>query len=122
MTTSMDGFGKNLIVARHAEETPLCDFCSAGNPKHAMDCEDFEVYLDGVHVGRTIGAWYACDVCQALVDEGNRVALIQRSLEAFMERYPEVYDDVDLMADYALAAKAYHDDFFRHRKTPATTS
>ena len=72
---------------------PICDFCSAQNPRWEFQIEaGHEIGEDHV-MGRELhsmdrdGLWGACDVCKEFIVNRQNAALAERSMNHFFKLY-----------------------------------
>lgn len=74
-------------------QKPKCDFCSAPAAPWVYTAEEFDAYIarqsGSVLVGRSDGAWSACDHCKRLIDAGKWDELALHSFEALLYEHPE---------------------------------
>lgn len=86
------------MVEVRVEEYPVCDFCSDIEPRYLEDCETFESYLWGEgmdpnkpeYIGKSLGAWAACEVCHRLIDARKWATLKRRAVDAMCRKHPEM--------------------------------
>ena len=72
---------RDMIEHSTAFGDPLiCDFCSDPNPTWSLDCATYVCSLDDDGV-RNLGAWLACEACEALIRGEDWHALAVRSRE-----------------------------------------
>ena len=106
-------------------EPRSCDFCSepASWTFPAVSFETAIRDLDGrTHV--SAGGWDACDGCRFLVEDGDRLGLLDRSIDAFAAKLAVDFAGRAL-SEYersvlAETLGAVHDRFFESRTGPAT--
>ncbi len=91
----------------------ICDFCSEPQVRWCYPARDF-VYIavsgpSGILVSESVGAWAACGECHALIEAGDHEALLNRSVQKFVEINgflpPALADDI----------RRIHTQFFAHR-------
>ncbi len=92
--------------------TPVCDFCSAPHVAWRFPAQTFVAYVVEGFVGQSVGDWAACSICRALIEAGDRSALLERSLSMLLEKHPEMRpDEHELREQLALC----HRMFFAHQ-------
>jgi hypothetical protein len=92
--------------------TPMCDFCSAPHVAWRFPAQTFVAYVVEGFVGQSVGDWAACSICRALIESGDRSALLERSLSMLLENHPEMQpDEHQLREQLAL----FHRMFFAHQ-------
>lgn len=93
----------------------LCDFCSAPDPAWCYPARTFVAYCTPTVVGESVGAWAACDQCQALIEADDRRGLAQRSLDELIRKHPEASAAAGVLHE---ELTALHREFFEHRSGP----
>ena len=92
--------------------TSICDFCSEPNVIWRYPAQNFVAYAVAGIVGQSVGDWAACTVCHALIEDGDRDGLLERSLSRLLEKNPEMRpDEADVREHLGLI----HAMFFGHQ-------
>jgi hypothetical protein len=98
----------------------VCDFCFGRPVAWRYACESFvgPTAEDGnrVWIQESVGAWAACDDCHALIENGQLMALAERSYNS--ANAPEGWDLIkrrELIGQF----RVLHDQFLSHRLGPA---
>jgi hypothetical protein len=86
----------------------LCDFCSDPHPVVNEAARDFDV--NPGPVGRSIGAWGACQTCHELIARDDWAGLEKRAFEAMRRIYPQ-----SSRKDTLLSVQAIQRQFRIHR-------
>ncbi len=90
----------------------ICDFCSEPHVAWRYPANSFVAYVIAGVVGQSVGDWEACRTCHALIEAADRKALLERSLQTFFEKNPDMRSaEVELRAQMA----QFHDLFFAHQ-------
>jgi hypothetical protein len=55
--------------------------------------QNFVAYAVAGVVGQSVGDWAACTACHALIENGDRSELLERSLRRLLEKHPEMRPD-----------------------------
>ncbi len=110
----------NLVHERRiGVSTSICDFCSEPHVAWRYPADSFVAYAVAGIVGRSVGDWAACSICHALIEAGDRSALVERSLSRLLEKHPEMRpDEAELRNDLALL----HRMFFAYQTGAATAA
>jgi len=87
----------------------ICDFCSSPSVAWRFPAVTFAAF----DLVRSIGNWAACEECARLVNDNNRVALCYRSVDSFMEAFPD-YNE----ATVASMIAELHVEFWDNRTGP----
>lgn len=105
---------KKIIIP--TPEEPVCDFCSSPDVVWRYPAKNDEVSAvvvteDGLMALGSLGDWAVCAVCAALIEDGNRLGLLARTLGTIpdldgMRMPPEVVRQV---------TKRIHDGFWAKR-------
>ncbi len=108
---------------------PVCDFCSTpldlDGECWTFPCESFQYpwlaieLAPGQVTTQTEGSaddWAACDTCYELVEDGDRIALAERSVDKDIEHHPEARKEREMLLGMT---RAMHDKFFDHRNGEA---
>lgn len=66
---------------------PICDFCSSPDVRWAYPAKSFTMDGDGKRLLGSDGGWAACDACAALIEDGNRTGLLDKSVGTFDSRH-----------------------------------
>ncbi len=85
-----------------------CDFCSSQPVAWRYPAETFVMGVFKKQVHQSIKDWAACEACHGLIEVGNRVALLARSVACYQSKYgyePQAEEMIRLA----------HDGFFEHR-------
>jgi hypothetical protein len=77
---------EGLHVEAEVVGPPICDFCSLSEVAWAYPAVDF--VIPGAQWGSR-GHWAACEACHDLIEANDREGLVMRSVDRFMEIYPE---------------------------------
>jgi transcriptional regulator GlxA family with amidase domain len=91
--------------------TLRCDFCSSDYVRWSYPARDFAIEADtpaGKMEWGSAGDFAACDLCHAIIERGDRVALSRRTVE-ILSIPPILADEV----------ARFHTFFFEHRTGPA---
>ncbi len=89
-----------------------CDFCSSPNPRWEYSAHSYTT-IPSMAVSQ--GSWYACDLCAALIEAGDRVQLAVRCVDALIQAKPELAKD----RNWCIAtATMVQKDFFKNRTGP----
>lgn len=89
----------------------LCDFCSDPKPPHYVECKTFDVTHVPENVPMTsVEGWWACDTCFALIEQGDRQGLFDRTKAKWIAKYGELDDRID---PYLWE---FHQQFWENRK------
>ena len=109
-------------VEQDATAKTVCDFCGIPDPvwrNEARPAQDAFLEMhsaDGttrsIEYRDNNPDWLACDVCQSLINEDRRVALVGRSALRLVDNGRIRYDQVPLVAP---DIEQMHDLFFRFR-------
>jgi len=92
--------------------TSICDFCSEPHVAWRYPARTFVAYAVAGFVGQSIGDWAACSICHALIEAGDRSALLERSLSTLLDKNPDMRpDEAELREQIAL----FHQMFFAHQ-------
>jgi hypothetical protein len=94
----------------------ICDFCSDPNVAWRYPARTFIAYAIAGFVGQSVGDWAACNICHALIEAGDRRALLERSLSTLLEKDPEVRHDEAALRD---ELAGFHEMFFAHQSDEA---
>lgn len=109
---------------------PVCDFCSDPLPLDGeawtFPCEAFSYPFqmgtlteEGIKMATEEGSgddWAACDTCHDLVEDGDRIALAERSVQKDIERHPSAASERHMLM---AMTRAMQDKFFDHRNGEA---
>jgi len=95
-----------IVAVFPGNDQLLCDFCSHPHPTWKYPARDFET----PPVGTSVGSWYACEECRALIERKDRLGLTERSVRRFIERYG-FGNEAELLVDLG----TIHTKFFDHR-------
>jgi hypothetical protein len=88
----------------------ICDFCSEPHVAWRYPAKSFVAYVIAGVVGQSVGDWAACRTCHALIEADNRTALLERSLQTFIEKNPDMRPvEAELRAHMA----QFHELFFK---------
>ena len=90
----------------------ICDFCSEPNVAWRYPAESFIAYAAGGFVGQSVGDWAACSKCHRLIKAGDRAGLLQRSLDALLEKNPDMRE---AEAEFRDEISGFHRMFFEHQ-------
>ncbi len=96
-----------------ARPRPICDFCSGLQVRWCYPARDFFNVVSGgptgIVVSESVGGWAACEQCHGLIEAGDEEALLNRSVQNFVELYgflpPTLAEDI----------RRIHNQFFAHR-------
>ncbi len=105
-------------TASAASNTLICDFCSEVQIRWRYPASNSVDVASsgptGVFASESIGDWAACEECHGLIEAGDHEALINRSVQKFVEIYgflpPGLAEDI----------RRIHTQFFAHRCGLAT--
>ena len=89
--------------------TSICDFCSEPNVVWRYPAQNFVAYAVAGVVGQSVGDWAACTVCHALIEDGDRCGLLERSLRRLLEKNPDMRPDE---AEFENTSDGFHRMFF----------
>ncbi len=64
----------------------ICDFCSEPKVAWRYPAQSFLAYVVAGVVGQSVGDWAACRICHGLIETGNRIGLLERSLCTLLDR------------------------------------
>ena len=92
--------------------TSMCDFCSEPNVVWRYPAQNFVAYAVAGVVGQSVGDWAACTVCHALIENGDRSGLSERSLRRLLEKNPDMRQDE---AEVQEQLRVLHQMFFAHQ-------
>lgn len=94
-----------------------CDFCDLQT--NSGWCYPARTFIEGVYSGpsrtlvsQSIGDWFACDECHRLIEAGDRSALVNRSVEQFIQEHSELAINRMCVQGYLWRV---HDQFFDNR-------
>lgn len=73
----------------HPDGPPKCDFCSTRPVRWSYPARTFVRTIGVTDVGSD-GNWAACEDCYALIQAGNRDALVKRSMALFPQNNPDM--------------------------------
>ena len=114
--TDGNGCTQATLAKSELPEDMLCDFCSSEEkPQTAFACRNFpmgEDLLGRQHI--STGGFNACPTCAQHVNKGNREALLERAVAAFMQDIngSQLMSEADARAGIGVI----HGMFFRNRK------
>lgn len=92
----------------------ICDFCSSPDVAWSYPAMDFQVVDPQLGWGSR-GGWAACDTCHGYIEDGDRKALAQRSIDLFFEFHPDVPDLPDVRHHVFNHIRLMHESFFNAR-------
>jgi hypothetical protein len=72
----------------------VCDFCGDEEPVSAFPCRDFVLDSAPGLSDLCTGPWAACQGCTELVRAADREGLVERSVLAFIRRFPGMASDM----------------------------
>lgn len=87
----------------------ICDFCSDPNPVINEVADDFDV--NPGPVGRSMGAWGACQGCHELIAAEKWLELEERGIDAMRRKFPRSSRNT-----VRLAVQAIQRQFRIHRR------
>lgn len=90
----------------------ICDFCSTPRVAWRYPARSFIAYIVASIGGESVGDWAACDECHDLIESVDSERLKERSLNALIERHPEMASVRDALAEHMAAL---HILFFKNR-------
>jgi hypothetical protein len=98
----------------------LCDICSAPNPSYRYTVESF-VFAAGLGDDSPIalgsdGDFVVCAVCYGLIEANDSRGVVDRSINAILDRHPELIAHRDDMENSAIIL---HQQFLENRKGSA---
>jgi hypothetical protein len=82
--------GHRAVPVPLDDPDPRCDFCSGDGPHWALPVADFTRRGDDDEEQASIGDWFACDLCAALIREGRWNDMALHSVRARAARYGHV--------------------------------
>jgi hypothetical protein len=95
----------------------ICDFCSGPRVAWRYPARSFVAYVVASIGGESVGDWAACDECHDLIEASDREGLTERSLEALIEKHPEMTSVRDTITEHMAGL---HILFFENRTGAAT--
>ena len=90
----------------------ICDFCSEPEVAWRYPTRTFLAYAIAGVVGQSVGDWAACPTCHALIENGDRKELSERSLQTLLDKNPEMRDAA---AQLRQQIAGFHEMFFANR-------
>ena len=90
----------------------ICDFCSDPHVVWRYPAESFVAYAVAGIVGESVGDWAACRICHELIESGDHIGLLERTLGALFDKHPDMQcSESEVRAQIA----ALHQMFFAHQ-------
>jgi hypothetical protein len=112
-------FSNSIDKKEEGVSISICDFCSEPHVAWRYPAHSFVAYAVAGIVGQSVGDWAACAVCHALIEAGDRSALVERSLSRLLEKHPDMRpDEAELRNELALL----HGMFFAHQTGAAAAA
>src|SRR2546426_5338280 len=90
----------------------ICDFCSNAKVVWRYPARTFVAYIVENVAGESVGDWAACEECHRLIEAGDGAGLAERSLEALIQKQPEIAAVRGALAEQMAAL---HVMFFENR-------